>query len=175
MAKFIWIGVGVLLLGGAVGGYVLNNGAPPIPKGACPAAVSLAPYDADVVAYADFNSLRSAVTKEQMDALARSASAAAYNQFGSATNFQIERDLDHIMLAASVESSLGAWSLMAALTSLSSLNFSPPPEPASITSNPATSTSTPPHRPRVRSQSLFWDRIAWPSRAANRLKLKCSF
>jgi hypothetical protein len=107
MAKFIWIGVGVLVLGAAVGGYVLNSGAPPIPKGGCPAAVSLAPYDSDIVAYADFASLRSSVTQQQMDALTRSPGAAALNQFVAATNFHVERDLDHIMLAASVESSSG--------------------------------------------------------------------
>lgn len=107
MAKFIWIGVGALVLGAAVGGYVLNSGAPPIPKGGCPAAVSLAPYDSDIVAYADFASLRTSVTQQQMDALTRSPGAAALNQFMAATNFHIERDLDHIMLAASVESSSG--------------------------------------------------------------------
>jgi hypothetical protein len=107
MAKFIWIGLGVLVLGAAVGGYVLNSGAPPIPKGGCPAAVSLAPYDSDIVAYADFASLRSSVTQQQMDALTRSPGAAALNQFIAATNFHVERDLDHIMLAASVESGTG--------------------------------------------------------------------
>lgn len=107
MAKFIWIGVGVLVLGAAVGGYVLNSGAPPIPKGGCPAAVSLAPYDSDIVAYADFSSLRSKITQQQMDAFMRSPGAAALNQFVASTNFHIERDLDHIMLAASVESKAG--------------------------------------------------------------------
>jgi hypothetical protein len=107
MAKFIWIGVGVLVLGATVGGYVLNSGAPPIPKGGCPAAVSLAPYDSDIVAYADFAALRSSVTQQQMDALTRSPGATALNQFVAATNFHLERDLDHIMVAASVESSTG--------------------------------------------------------------------
>jgi hypothetical protein len=107
MAKFIWIGVGVLVLGAAVGGYALNSGAPPIPKGGCPATVSLAPYDSDFVTYADFGALRTSVTQQQMDALSRTPGAAAFNQFVSATNFHIERDLDHIMLAASVDSSAG--------------------------------------------------------------------
>ena len=108
MAKFVWIGVGVLLLGAAACAYVLNNGAPPIPKGGCPAAVSLAPYDSDIVAYVDFASLRSAVPQQQLDALTHSPSAAALNQFVAATNFHFESDLDHITLVASTSSSSGA-------------------------------------------------------------------
>lgn len=107
MAKFIWMGVGVLLAGAGVCAYVLNAGAPPIPKGGCPAAVSFAPYNSDIVAYADFAALRSALTRQQTDALTRSPGAAALNQFVSATDFHIERDLDHIMFVASSASNTG--------------------------------------------------------------------
>jgi hypothetical protein len=107
MAKFIWIGVGVLFFGAAVGGYILNSGAPPIPKGGCPAAVSLAPYDSDVVAYMDFATLRKSVSKSDWDTLSKMRGADSLNQFVAATNFHLERDLDHIMFAAAIESSAG--------------------------------------------------------------------
>lgn len=107
MARFAWVGVGVLLVAAAVGAYVLNSGAPPIPIGGCPALLSFAPDDSDVVGYADFTSLRSALTKQQADALTRSPGAAALNRFVSATNFHVERDLDHILFVASTTSNSG--------------------------------------------------------------------
>jgi hypothetical protein len=102
--KWLWIGLGFVAISLATAGYVLNSGAPAAPTGACPALVSAAPYDANLVAYVDFASLRSAALSEQFDSLEKMPQAAAYRDFVEKTNFHIDRDLDHILLTASADS-----------------------------------------------------------------------
>lgn len=108
MAKWVWIGLGVVLLAIGTAGYVLNSGAPAPPKGVCPALLSAAPYDANIVAYADLTPLRSPDFSKQFRAFEQSPQAAAYRDFVDKTNFHVDRDLDHIVLAASTESQSGA-------------------------------------------------------------------
>ena len=108
MAKWLWIGVGVVLLAIGTAGYVLNSGAPAPPKGVCPALLSAAPFDANIVAYADLTSMRSADLTKQFKTFEQTPQAAAYRDFVANTNFHIDRDLDHILLAASTEGQNGA-------------------------------------------------------------------
>lgn len=108
MAKWVGIGIGIVLLAIGTAGYVLNSGAPAPPKGVCPALISAAPYDANIVAYADLTPLRSADFSKQLSALEQAPQAAFYRDFVAKTNFHIDRDLDHILLAASTESASGA-------------------------------------------------------------------
>lgn len=104
MAKWFWIAAGVVLLAIGTAGYVLNSGAPAPPKGVCPALLSAAPFDANIVAYADLTSMRSADLTKQFKTLEQTPQAAAYQDFVANTNFHIDRDLDHILLTASTES-----------------------------------------------------------------------
>ena len=108
MAKWLWIGAGVVLLAIGTAGYVLNSGAPAPPKGVCPALLSAAPFDANIVAYADLTSMRSADFTKQFKTFEQTPQAAAYRDFVANTNFHIDRDLDHILLAASTEGQNGA-------------------------------------------------------------------
>ena len=108
MAKWLWIGAGVVLLAIGTAGYVLNSGAPAPPKGVCPALLSAAPFDANIVAYADLTSMRSADLTKQFKTFEQTPQAAAYRDFVANTNFHIDRDLDHILLAASTEGQNGA-------------------------------------------------------------------
>lgn len=104
MAKWLWIGLGVVLLAIGTAGYVLNSGAPAPPKGVCPAVFAAAPYDANIVAYADFTAMRSSDLTKQFNSLEQTPQAAVYRDFVDKTNFHLDRDLDHILLAAAVES-----------------------------------------------------------------------
>jgi hypothetical protein len=108
MAKWLWIGAGVVLLAIGTAGYVLNSGAPAPPKGVCPALLSAAPFDANIVAYADLTSMRSSDLTKQFKTFEQTPQAAAYRDFVANTNFHIDRDLDHILLAASTEGQNGA-------------------------------------------------------------------
>ncbi|HKN59844.1 MAG TPA: hypothetical protein VJW93_01615 [Candidatus Acidoferrales bacterium] len=108
MAKWLWIGAGVVLLSIGTAGYVLNSGAPAPPQGVCPALLSAAPFDANIVAYADLTSMRSADLTKQFKTFEQTPQAAAYRDFVANTNFHIDRDLDHILLAASTEGQNGA-------------------------------------------------------------------
>jgi len=108
MAKWVGIGIAVVLLAVGTAGYVLNNGAPAPPKGVCPALISAAPYDANLVAYADLTPLRSIDLSKQLQTLEQSPEAATYRDFLEKTHFHFDRDLDHILLAASTESQTGA-------------------------------------------------------------------
>jgi hypothetical protein len=103
MAKWLWIGIGVVLLAIGTAGYVLNSGAPAPPKGVCPALLSAAPFDANIVAYADLTAMRSAELTKQFQSIEQTPQAAAYRDFVANTNFHIDRDLDHILLTASTE------------------------------------------------------------------------
>lgn len=102
--KWLWIGLGVVAISLATAGYVLNSGAPAVPTGACPALVSAAPYDANLIAYVDFAGLRSTALSQQFDSVQKMPQAAAYRDFVEKTNFHIDRDLDHIILTASADS-----------------------------------------------------------------------
>lgn len=104
MAKWILIFVAVVVLSAGAAAYVAMNGTPPIPTGACPAILSAAPYDANLVLYADLTSLRTANVTRQLNALQNMPELAAYRDFVSKTNFHVERDLDHILLTASANS-----------------------------------------------------------------------
>lgn len=108
MAKWVWIGLGVVLLAIGTAGYVLNSGAPAPPKGVCPALLSAAPVDANAVMYADLTQIRSADFSKQFSAFEQSPQAAAYRDFVDKTNFHLDRDLDHVLLAFSTESAAGA-------------------------------------------------------------------
>jgi len=108
MAKWLWIGAGVVLLAIGTAGYVLNSGAPAPPKGVCPALLSAAPFDANIVAYADLTSMRSADFSKQLKTFEQTPQAAGYRDLVANTNFHIDRDLDHILLAASTEGQNGA-------------------------------------------------------------------
>jgi hypothetical protein len=104
MAKWIWVGLGVVLLALGTAGYVLNSGAPAAPAGVCPTLLAAAPFDANIVAYADFAALHSADLSKQFSAFENSPQAAPYRDFVEKTNFHLERDLDHVLLTASTES-----------------------------------------------------------------------
>lgn len=108
MAKWVGIGIAVVLLAVGTAGYVLNSGAPAPPKGVCPALISAAPFDANIMAYADVTPLRSADVAKQFQTFEQSPEAAPYRDFVEKTNFHFERDLDHVLLAASTESEAGA-------------------------------------------------------------------
>ncbi len=108
MAKWIVIVVGVVVLAAGAAAYVAMTGTPPIPTGACPALLSAAPYDADLVMYADFTSLRSADLSRQLEAIQKTPQAAAFQDLVDKTNFHLDRDLDHVMLTASANSNSGA-------------------------------------------------------------------
>lgn len=108
MAKWLGIGLCVVLLAIGTAGYVLNNGAPAPPRGVCPALVSAAPFDANIIAYADLTPLRSADFSKQFQAFTQSPQAASYRDFVEKTNFHVESDLDQILVAGSTESQSGA-------------------------------------------------------------------
>jgi hypothetical protein len=108
MAKWILIVVGVVVLSAGAAAYVAMSGTPPIPTGACPALLSSAPYDANVIMYADLTSLRTADLSRQLDAIQKAPEAAKYRDFVDKTNFHFERDLDHILLTATASSSSGS-------------------------------------------------------------------
>lgn len=108
MAKWLGIGLCVVLLAIGTAGYVLNNGALAPPKGVCPALINVAPFDANIIAYADLGPLRSGDFSKQFQAFEQSPQAAPYRGFVDKTNFHVERDLDQILLAVSTESQSGA-------------------------------------------------------------------
>lgn len=108
MAKWVGIGIAVVLLAVGTAGYVLNSGAPAPPKGVCPALVSAAPYDANILAYMDLSPLRSAQFSKGFQMFEQSPEAAPYRDFVEKTDFHIDRDLDHLLFAASTESQSGA-------------------------------------------------------------------
>jgi hypothetical protein len=108
MAKWILAFVGVVVLAAGTAAYVAMNGTPPVPTGACPALISSAPYDANVVMYADLSSLRSTDISRQLEAIESAPQAAPFRDFVEKTNFHFERDLDHILLTASANSNAGA-------------------------------------------------------------------
>lgn len=108
MSKPILIGAVVVALAAGVGGYALMSGAPSIPEGGCPALVSVAPYDANFLAYGDIAHLRDFGMKHQMNSMASTPPPPEFQAFVESTNFHIERDLDRIMLAGSIESAIGA-------------------------------------------------------------------
>jgi len=111
MTKPILAGVAVIVLAAGVGGYALTGGAPAAPKGGCPALVSLAPYAANFVAYGDLGTLRNSSLAHQLSSSSTSATTSPlpkeYQDFISATDFHVERDLDHVMLEGSIESAAG--------------------------------------------------------------------
>jgi hypothetical protein len=112
MNKAILIaGAGILALAAGVGGYKLMAGAPSIPRGGCPALVSVAPYDANFLAYGDIATLRNSAFKQQMNsmnAMSAGQMPPEYKEFVENTNFHVEKDLDRVMLAGSIESAVGA-------------------------------------------------------------------
>ena len=108
MLKWIVIFVGVIALAAGATAYVAMTGTPPIPTGACPAILSSAPYDANVVLYADLTSLRTADISRQLNAMQNMPQLAAYRDFVAKTNFHVERDLDHILFSASANSNSGS-------------------------------------------------------------------
>jgi hypothetical protein len=108
MKKWILIGaavLGVVLLAGA--GYYLFHGAPPIPKGSSPDLMGLAPADANAIVFVDFTAVRSSDVGKQLDKLVNTPGPAAkeFQEFVNGTNFHFEKDLDHILIAGSAESS----------------------------------------------------------------------
>lgn len=108
MAKWILIVVGVVALAAGAAAYVAMSGTPPIPTGACPAILSVAPYDANLVMYVDLTGSRNDNFSRQLDAIQNSPAGAMYRDFIEKTNFHFERDLDHILLTASASSNSGA-------------------------------------------------------------------
>jgi len=110
MTKPILIGAGIVALAAGVGGYALMAGAPSIPRGGCPALVSVAPYDANLLIYGDIAGLRNSRLKGDMNSMAATATPPPpqYLEFVESTNFHAERDLDRVMLAGSIESAVGA-------------------------------------------------------------------
>lgn len=108
MAKWVGIGIAVVLLAVGTAGYVLNSGAPAPPKGVCPALVSAAPYDANILAYMDLAPLRSGEFSKGFKTFEQSPQAALYRDFVEKTNFHVDRDLDHVLIAGSTESQSGA-------------------------------------------------------------------
>jgi hypothetical protein len=108
MSKPVLIGAVVLVLAAGFGGYALLSGAPSIPKGGCPALVSVAPYDANFLAFADIANVRNSGFRHQMDSMATAPPPLQLREFVEGTNFHAERDLDRIMLAGSIESAIGA-------------------------------------------------------------------
>jgi hypothetical protein len=111
VVKPILAGVAVAALAAGVGSYALTAGAPAAPKGGCPALVSLAPYSANFVAYGDLSSLWTSSLVHRLNPGSGSATNSAlpkeYQDFISATDFHVERDLDHVMLEGSVDSAAG--------------------------------------------------------------------
>jgi hypothetical protein len=108
MAKWVLIVAAVVVLAAGAAAYVAMTRTPPIPTGACPALLSAAPYDADLVMYADFTALRSADLSRQFETIQKSPQAAAFQDLVDRTNFHLDRDLDHVMLTASMNSNAGA-------------------------------------------------------------------
>src|SRR6266852_966251 len=111
MTKPILAGAAVVALAAGVGGYAITAGAPAAPKGGCPALVSVAPYAADFVAYGDLATVRNSSFARQLSsgssANSHSPLPQDYQEFVRATDFHIERDLDHVMLEGSIESAAG--------------------------------------------------------------------
>ena len=111
MTKPILAGVAVVVLAAGVGGYAITAGAPAAPKGGCPALVSVAPYAADFVAYGDLATVRNSSFARQLSSGSSASSHSPlpqeYQEFIRATDFHIERDLDHVMLEGSIESAAG--------------------------------------------------------------------
>jgi hypothetical protein len=113
MTKPILAGVVVVALAAGVGGYALTAGAPAAPKGGCPALISVAPYAANFVAYGDMAILRNSSLARQLSSGANTGTSSnaslpkEYLDFINATDFHVERDLDHVMLEGSVESAAG--------------------------------------------------------------------
>jgi hypothetical protein len=101
-------GAGILALAAGLGGYTLMAGAPSIPNGGCPALVSVAPYDANFLAYGDISTVRNSSLKQQMNSMASTPPPPELQEFVADTNFHFERDLDRIMLAGSLDSAIGA-------------------------------------------------------------------
>jgi hypothetical protein len=111
MTKPILAGAAVVALAAGVGGYAITAGAPAAPKGGCPALVSVAPYAADFVAYGDLATVRNSSFARQLSSGSSANSDSplpqGYQEFIRATDFHIERDLDHVMLEGSIESAAG--------------------------------------------------------------------
>jgi hypothetical protein len=113
MTKPILAGIAVVALGAGVGGYALTAGAPAAPKGGCPALVAVAPYAANFVAYGDLATARNSSLAHHFGSGtsngpgANSALPKEYQDFINATDFHVERDLDHFMLEGSIESAAG--------------------------------------------------------------------
>ena len=94
MSKPILAGVIVVALAAGVGGYAVMAGAPAAPKGGCPALVSMAPYDANFIAYGDFATMRNSSLAQKMNPGANKAPLPKeYQDFVAQTNFHIESDL----------------------------------------------------------------------------------
>ena len=111
MTKPILAVAAVVALAAGVGGYAITAGAPAAPKGGCPALVSVAPYAADFVAYGDLATVRNSSFARQLSSGSSASSHSPlpqdYQEFVRATDFHIERDLDHVMLEGSIESAAG--------------------------------------------------------------------
>jgi hypothetical protein len=108
MSKPILVGVIVVALAAGVGGYAVMAGAPAAPKGGCPALVSMAPYDANFIAYGDFATMRNSSLAHKMNTGANNpALPKEYQDFVAQTNFHFETDLEHIMVEGSVDSAAG--------------------------------------------------------------------
>jgi hypothetical protein len=108
MAKWILSFIAVVGLAAGTAAFVAMRGTPPVPTGACPALISSAPYDANVVMFADLTSLRTTDISRQLAAIENAPQAAAFRDFVEKTNFHFERDLDHILLTATANSNAGA-------------------------------------------------------------------
>lgn len=108
MAKWILICVAVVVLAAGAAAYVAMSGTPSIPTGACPAILSSAPYDSNLVMYGDLTNLRTTDFSRQLNAMQNFPEAAPYRDFVDKTNFHFERDLDHVLLTASASSNSGS-------------------------------------------------------------------
>ena len=112
MSKPILVaGLAVVALGAGVGGYTMMSGAPAIPKGGCPALVSVAPFDANFLAFGDIATIRNSAFKQEMNSIntfPEGQMPPEYKDFVENTNFHVEKDLDRLMIAGSIESAVGA-------------------------------------------------------------------
>jgi len=126
MAK--WIISGIVLVGLALGtaAYVVTTGTPAVPSGVCPALLSVAPYNANVILYADFTTLRSAEFSRNFDAFQKSPQAGPFRDFLEKTNFHPDRDLDHVLLTATADSNAGALVLEGRFDSARIIDFVAP-------------------------------------------------
>lgn len=107
MVKWILLVLVVVVLACGTAAYVMLSAAPPAPRGACPTAFAVTPYDTDAIVYLDATALADNKTIHHFDALEEGmlngSMNKAYADFVSQTGLNPDRDIEHMLITSNFE------------------------------------------------------------------------